>query len=102
MEADASSAVERRGGKVLGGVRHPINSSDFASFVLAAQQSGARVVALANAGRDTQNSLRQAVEFGLQPKQRLVPLLVFDTDVKAMGLALTRNIVHDRVLLGLR
>ena len=92
MEADASSAVERLGGKVLGGVRHPINSSDFASFILAAQQSGARVVALANAGRDTQNSLRQAVEFGLQSKQRLVPLLVFDTDIKAMGLALTQGI----------
>lgn len=94
METEASNAVERLKGKVLGNVRHPINSSDFASFVLGAQQSGAKVVALANAGRDTQNSIRQAVEFGLQGKQKLVPLLVFDTDIKAMGLDLAKGLSY--------
>lgn len=93
MEADASAAVEREGGRVVGEVRHPINSADFSSFALAAQSSEAKVVAFANAGRDTQNAVRQSVEFGIKERQKLVPLLVFDTDIKAMGLELAQGMM---------
>ena len=86
LEADASKIVRAMGGEVVGGVRHPLNSSDFASFLLAAQQSGAKVVALANAGNDTQNAIKQAAEFGLTHSQKVAPLLIFDTDVRGLGL----------------
>src|SRR5581483_291097 len=65
LERDAAAVVTGNGGKVLGDVRHPLNSSDFSSFVLQAQASKAKVVGLANAGGDTQNALKQAAEFGL-------------------------------------
>jgi branched-chain amino acid transport system substrate-binding protein len=94
MQDQASAAITRLGGEVVGGVRHPLNSPDFASFLLVAQQSGAKVVALANGGRDTQNSIRQASEFNLQQKQKIVPLLVFDTDIKAMGLDQTQGLMY--------
>lgn len=86
LESNAASVVEQSGGKVVGKVRHPLSASDFASFLLQAQASKAQVVALANAGRDTQNAVRQAAEFGLTGKQVVAPLLIFDSDLKGMGL----------------
>lgn len=94
MESDAAAVVESSNGEVLGRVRHPINSHDFSAYLLTAQQSGSKVLALANAGKDTQSSLRQAVEFGLAEKQKIVPLLVFDTDIRSMGLDVTQGISY--------
>jgi branched-chain amino acid transport system substrate-binding protein len=86
MEADATAAVQAAGGKVLGSVRHPLNTSDFSSYLLQAQASGAKVVALANGGGDMVNTIKQAGEFGLGKKQSLVALLIFITDVHSMQL----------------
>lgn len=88
LEADTSEVVKKSGGTVLGSSRHPLNSSDFSSLLMKAQASGAKVIAFANAGMDTQNAMRQATEFGLgaNGKQVLAPLLVFINDVKGMGI----------------
>jgi len=86
MEADATAAVQAAGGKVLGSVRHPLNTSDFSSYLLQAQASGAKVVALANGGGDMVNTVKQANEFGLTKKQGLVSMLVFISDVHSMQL----------------
>lgn len=86
MEADATAAVRAAGGKVLGSVRHPLNTSDFSSYLLQAQASGAKVVALANGGGDMVNTVKQANEFGLTKKQSLVSMLVFVSDVHSMQL----------------
>jgi branched-chain amino acid transport system substrate-binding protein len=87
LEADAKNAVVASGGKVLGSARHPLNNSDFSSYLLQAQASGAKVVALANAGGDMINATKQANEFGLSGAgQRLVSLLVFITDIHSLGL----------------
>jgi branched-chain amino acid transport system substrate-binding protein len=87
LEADATSAVRAAGGKVLGSVRHPLNTADFSSYLLQAQASGAKVVALANGGGDMVNAIKQAGEFGLaRGGQTVVALLVFVTDVHSMGL----------------
>ncbi len=87
LEADATGAVRAAGGKVLGSVRHPLNTSDFSSYLLQAQASGAKVVALANGGGDTINAIKQAGEFGLtRGGQSIVSLLVFISDVHSMGL----------------
>ncbi|MEQ9179646.1 MAG: ABC transporter substrate-binding protein [Nitratireductor sp.] len=87
LESDVSSVVKASGGKVLGNVRHPLNTTDFSSFVLQAQASGAKIVGLANAGGDTVNSIKAASEFGLvQGGQKLAGLLVFITDVDSLGL----------------
>lgn len=87
LEANAASVVEQSGGKVVGKVRHPLSAPDFGSYLLQAQSSKAQVIGLANAGRDTQNAIRQASEFGLNKgKQIVAPLLIFDTDLKGMGL----------------
>ena len=87
LERDTSAVVTANGGKVLGGVKHPLNTSDFSSFLLQAQNSKADVVAFANAGQDTDNAIKQSGEFGLvQAGQKLVGLLMFDTDVHAVGL----------------
>jgi branched-chain amino acid transport system substrate-binding protein len=83
LEADASAAVLAAGGKVLGSVRHPLNTSDFSSYLLQAQASGAKVIAFANSGGDMVNATKQANEFGLTKSQSLVSLLVFITDVTA-------------------
>ena len=85
LQGDAAKIVTALGGKVLGTVKHPLATTDFASYLLQAQSSGAKVVGLANAGGDFINAVKQAREFGL--KQTLAGLLVFDTDVKALGLA---------------
>jgi branched-chain amino acid transport system substrate-binding protein len=87
LEADATSAVRAAGGKVLGSVRHPLNTSDFSSYLLQAQASGAKVVALANGGGDMINATKQANEFGLARNgQSIVSLLVFITDIHSIGL----------------
>ncbi len=87
LEADATAAVLAAGGKVLGGVRHPLNTADFSSYLLQAQASGAKVVALANGGGDMINAIKQAREFGLtRGGQTVVSLLVFISDVHSMGL----------------
>jgi branched-chain amino acid transport system substrate-binding protein len=87
LERDTSAAVTKAGGKVLGAVRHPLNTSDFSSFLLQAQASKAKVVGLANAGGDTINSIKQASEFGIvKGGQRIAGLLVFASDVAALGL----------------
>jgi len=87
LEADATSAVVASGGKVLGSVRHPLNTADFSSYLLQAQASGAKVVALANAGGDMTNAIKQANEFGLtRAGQTVVSLLTFITDVNSVGL----------------
>ena len=87
LERDTATIVKASGGKVLGQVRHPLNSSDFSSFLLQAQASGAKVIGLANAGGDTVNSIKQAAEFGIvSGGQKLAGLLVFLTDVKSLGL----------------
>jgi branched-chain amino acid transport system substrate-binding protein len=87
LEKDAARFIKELGGTVLGGVRHPTNTADFSSFVLQAQNSHADVVAFANAGQDTDNAIKQAGEFGLvEGGQKLVGLLMFETDVHAVGL----------------
>jgi branched-chain amino acid transport system substrate-binding protein len=87
LERDAANVVKEFGGKVLGDVRHPLNSSDFSSFILQAQASKAKVVALANAGGDTTNALKQAAEFGvMKGGQKLIALLLEITDVHSLGL----------------
>jgi branched-chain amino acid transport system substrate-binding protein len=91
LEANCTAAVESAGGKVLGAVRHPLNTADFSSFLLQAQASGADVVAFANAGGDTNNSFKQAAEFGLGVKQRLAGLILNITNIPALGLAAVQN-----------
>jgi branched-chain amino acid transport system substrate-binding protein len=86
LEADATSAVKAAGGKVLGSVRHPLNTADFSSYLLQAQASGAKVVAFANGGGDMVNATKQANEFGLTKNQTLVSLLVFISDIHSMEL----------------
>ena len=87
LEKDATDVVTKSGGKVLGSVRHPLNTSDFSSFLLQAQASKAKVVGLANAGGDTVNAIKQASEFGLTAGgQKLAPLLAYITDIDSIGL----------------
>ena len=87
LERDTAAAVVKAGGKVLGQVRHPLNTSDFSSFLLQAQSSKAKVIGLANAGGDTINSIKQASEFGIvKGGQKIAGLLVFASDVAALGL----------------
>lgn len=90
--ADMRRAVTNGGGKVVGEVRHPLNTADFSSVLLQAQASGAKVIALANAGADMTNSVKQAAEFGITRNQTLVAPTVFLTDVDAMGLASAQNL----------
>ncbi len=91
LEKDASGVVKANGGEVTGSVRHPFPGTDFSSFLLKAQSSGAQVIGLANAGGDTVNAIKQAAEFGITPKQSLAGLLMFITDVHALGLRTAQN-----------
>ncbi|HEY3563848.1 MAG TPA: ABC transporter substrate-binding protein, partial [Casimicrobiaceae bacterium] len=87
LQRDTTAAVEKAGGKVLGSVNVPLNTQDFSSFLLQAQASKAKVIGLANAGGDTTNSIKQAAEFGIvKGGQQLAGLLVFITDIHALGL----------------
>jgi branched-chain amino acid transport system substrate-binding protein len=93
LERDTSEAVTSAGGKVLGSVRVPLNTSDFSSFLLQAQASNAKVIGLANAGGDTINSIKQASEFGIVAGgQKLAGLLVFLTDVHSLGLKIAQGL----------
>ena len=93
LERDTAAVVEANGGKVLGKVRHPINTNDFSSFLLQAQTSKAKVIGLANAGGDTINSIKAAAEFGItKGGQSLAGLLVFASDVNALGLATAQGL----------
>ena len=91
LEKDASDVVKANGGEVVGAVRHPFPGSDFSSFLLKAQASGAQIIGLANAGTDTINSIKQAAEFGVTPKQQLAGLLMFISDVHSLGLKVTQS-----------
>src|ERR1700683_1906490 len=87
LERDTTAVILANGGKVVGGVKHPLNTADFSSFLLQAQASKAKIVGLANAGGDTTNTIKQAAEFGIvKGGQKLAALLLFLTDVKAIGL----------------
>jgi branched-chain amino acid transport system substrate-binding protein len=87
LERDTSAVVTANGGKVLGDVKHPLNTSDFSSFLLQAQSSKAKIIGLANAGGDTTNAIKQAAEFGIvEGGQKLAALLLFINDVHALGL----------------
>jgi branched-chain amino acid transport system substrate-binding protein len=87
LERDTSAVVTANGGKVLGRVNHPLNTSDFSSFLLQAQNSKAKVIGLANAGGDTTNAIKQAAEFGIVAGgQKLAALLLFINDVHSLGL----------------
>lgn len=91
LEQETTKVVLASGGKVLGSVRHPFPGTDFSSFLLKAQASGAKVIGLANAGTDTTNAIKQAAEFGITPKQSLAGLLMFITDVHSLGLKATQG-----------
>lgn len=91
MEADASKVVKDKGGTVVGAVRHPLNASDFSSFLLQAQNSKAQVLALANAGGDTINAIKAAKEFGIGKAMKVAPMLVFYSDVHSLGLKNTEG-----------
>jgi branched-chain amino acid transport system substrate-binding protein len=93
LEADASKVVKEKGGTVVGSVKHPLNTSDFSSFLLQAQNSKAQVLALANAGGDTQNAIKAAKEFGISKTMKMVGLLVFVTDVHSLGLKNTEGLL---------
>ena len=93
LERDTAAAVEANGGKVLGKVRHPLNTNDFSSFLLQAQTSKAKIIGLANAGGDTINSIKAGAEFGIaKGGQKFAGLLVFASDVNALGLATAQGL----------
>ena len=92
LERDTTEVVAANGGKVLGSVKHPINTTDFSSFMAQAQSSKAEVIGLANAGGDTIGSVKQAAELGIMgSKQTVVPLLMFISDIQALGLKTTQG-----------
>jgi branched-chain amino acid transport system substrate-binding protein len=94
LERDVEAVVVANGGKVLGRVRHPLNTADFSSFLLQAQASKAKIIGLANAGGDTTNSIKQASEFGIvKGGQNLAGLLVFLTDVHGLGLQTAQGLI---------
>ena len=95
LEKDTTAVITKSGGKVLGSVRHPLNTADFSSFLLQAQSSGAKVVGLANAGGDTINAIKQAAEFGLTRSggQKLSPLLAFVSDIDSVGLDTAQGLI---------
>jgi branched-chain amino acid transport system substrate-binding protein len=94
LERDVTDVVKAAGGKVLGGVKHPLSTQDFSSYLLQAQSSKAKVIGLANAGMDTVNSIKQASEFGItKGGQKLAGLLVFATDVQSLTLPVAQGLV---------
>jgi branched-chain amino acid transport system substrate-binding protein len=94
LERDTAAVVQANGGKVLGSVRHPLNTADFSSYLLQAQSSGAQIIGLANAGTDLTNAIKQAAEFGIvQGGQSLAGLLVFITDVHGIGLQAAQGLI---------
>ena len=92
LEADTSAAVKAKGGTVAGSVRHPLNASDFSSFLLQAQSSKAQILGLANAGGDTINAIKSAKEFGIDKTMKMAGLLLFITDIHSLGLKNTAGL----------
>ncbi len=94
MEDQATAVIKAAGGKVLGGVKHPLSTQDFSSFMLQAQAAKAKIVGLANAGMDTVNAIKQAGEFGLvKGGQRIAGLIIFESDVQSLGLQTAQGLV---------
>ncbi len=95
LQADATKVLTKGGGKVVGTVKHPLNSGDFSSYILQGQASGAKVIVLANTGGDATNAIRQAKEFGvISSGQKVVPLLIFDSDIKGLGLDVVQGVKY--------
>ena len=94
LEADTTAVVKAKGGNVVGAVRHPLNASDFSSFLLQAQNSKAQILGLANAGGDTINSIKAAKEFGINKTMKTAGLLVFLSDIHSLGLKNTEGLLH--------
>ncbi|MEJ5128616.1 ABC transporter substrate-binding protein [Comamonas sp. MYb21] len=94
LEADTTAVIKAKGGQVLGSVRHPLNASDFSSFLLQAQSSKAQILGLANAGGDTINAIKAAREFGINKTMKTAGLLVFLSDIHSMGLKNTEGLLH--------
>ena len=92
LEKDTSTVVEAKGGKIVGAVRHPLNASDFSSFLLQAQNSKAQILGLANAGGDTINAIKAAKEFGIDKTMKMAGLLLFITDIHSLGLRNTAGL----------
>jgi branched-chain amino acid transport system substrate-binding protein len=93
LEADSRKVIDATGGKVVGAVKHPINTSDFSSFLLQAQSSKAEVIALADAGGDFINAVKQAGEFGITREQKLAGLIVFIADIHSLGLESAKGLM---------
>jgi len=93
LQADAVKIIEKQGGTVVGSVRHPLNTADFASYLVQAQASGADYIAFADAGKDVMNAMKQADEFGLRAKSTLVALFMSLADVKGLGLPVAHGTV---------
>src|SRR3979411_936269 len=99
LERDTAAVVTANGGKVVGGVKHPLNNADFSSFLLQAQSSKAKIIGLANAGGDTTNAIKQAAEFGIVAGgQKLAGMLLFITDVNSLGLKVSQGLNFTRTL----
>jgi branched-chain amino acid transport system substrate-binding protein len=94
LENDTAAVVKAKGGTVAGTVRHPLNASDFSSFLLQAQNSKAQILGLANAGGDTINSIKAAKEFGINKTMKTAGLLVFLSDIHSLGLKNTEGLLH--------
>jgi len=94
LQDDTTKIVVEKGGKVLGSVKHPLNASDFSSFLLQAQNSKAQILGLANAGGDTINSIKAAREFGINKTMKTAGLLVFLSDIHSLGLKNTEGLLH--------
>jgi branched-chain amino acid transport system substrate-binding protein len=93
LEADSRKVIAAQGGKVVGSVKHPVNTPDFSSFLLQAQSSNADVIALADAGGDFINAVKQASEFGITKSQKLIGLLVFIADIHSLGLPSAQGLI---------
>lgn len=91
LQNDTTAVVQKAGGKVVGSVKHPLSASDFSSFLLQAQSSGAQILGLANAGGDTINAIKAANEFGVVPGMKLAGLLMFINDIHSLGLSTTQG-----------
>ena len=94
LETDTTAVVKAKGGTVVGAVRHPLNASDFSSFLLQAQNSKAQILGLANAGGDTINAIKAAREFGINKTMKTAGLLVFLSDIHSLGLKNTEGLLH--------
>ncbi|MBF6630459.1 MAG: ABC transporter substrate-binding protein [Comamonas sp.] len=94
LEADTTAVLKAKGGTVKGSVKHPLNASDFSSFLLQAQSSKAHILGLANAGGDTINAIKAAKEFGIDKSMKTAGLLVFLTDIHSLGLRNTAGLLH--------